>query len=111
MPFLNVILSESLTPARKQALALALTQAVAEGFKHPASWVTVNVECSEGLVMAGSVEPCAMANLQSMGGELSEALNHITAAIHKETNIPQHRVAVNMVSDFSMSSWGFGPRK
>mmetsp|Transcript_1807 Transcript_1807/g.4200 ORF Transcript_1807/g.4200 Transcript_1807/m.4200 type:complete len:122 (+) Transcript_1807:40-405(+) len=105
MPFISVLTNVPLTLELKHAAGKALIQAIADGFGKPTASVTVNVEFAEGLMTAGTAEPCAMANIQGIGGELSQALKPVTDALHKELSIPEDRISMNMVS-FDASMWG-----
>ncbi|GBG25637.1 Macrophage migration inhibitory factor-like [Hondaea fermentalgiana] len=107
MPYIKVTCSVELDKATKTEVAMAVTKATSEGFGKPTSAVMVSVDTSECLMFAESMDPCAVVNVQGIGGELSQVLKLLSAAVHEHTKIPENRIFVNMVS-FEATFWGRG---
>lgn len=105
MPFVKCIFNGD--ASKKAALVSALSKAASAALGKPEAYVCVSVDCDSGLSFGGNTEPCAMVQVQSIGGDLSACVEPITKAVSEIAGIPAGRIFVNFTS-FERGAWGMG---
>jgi phenylpyruvate tautomerase PptA (4-oxalocrotonate tautomerase family) len=103
MPFLKCVYSGDIE--MRDDILKALSSALAEGLGKPEAVCFVQVEHSTGLMFSGSKEPCAMINIQSIGGNFEPIVRPITDILVSIGGVLQSRVFINF-SNFEMNAWG-----
>ena len=103
MPFIRCVYSGNNDV--KDAIGIALSKAVADALGKPESYVCVDVTQSECLYFGGSKDPCAMIQIESIGGSSKEAISSATTAVAEVAGIPSDRIFVTFTS-IEGKNWG-----
>ena len=64
------------------------------------------IEHSTTLYFAGSFDPCAMVQIESIGGEANAVIGPLTKVIYEIASIPQDRVFANFQGSYTLTTWG-----
>lgn len=97
MPFVRCVYS-GFRHDVEEALARELSRVIAAGMGKPESRVFVQAEHKRKLLFGGSLSPCAMIQIDSIGGSLAEHCETITSTVQRVTGVPADRVFMNFVN-------------
>ena len=114
MPLIQVQTSCDLSDAdTRRSVAQKLSKLTAEGIGKPERYVMASVQDNVTMAMSGTVGPCALVTVKSIGG-LSKAVNQdltdqVARTLQKELAIPSDRIYVTF-EELPATHWGFNGR-
>ena len=107
MPFVNATVNLDLTQDQQSALTLAIHAVIKSALGKPDGYIAVNLNISKNLIFAKKNLPCAVIQVQAVGGGgQAAAASGITKAL-AEYGVEADRVFVNFQS-FSGKDWAMG---
>jgi phenylpyruvate tautomerase len=109
MPLLQLTTNRPIMEDQEEPLVAALSRAVAEIIGKPEDYVMVTLQPGT-LMMAGTAEPGAMADLRSIGG-LSGDVNarlsdRVCTILHEHLDLLPNRIYLNF-TDIPRTHWGW----
>ena len=90
----------------KDDIAKAISSAVAVAFGKPEAVVFVQVTHDNSLLFGGSRDPCAMIEIQSIGGALESIIGPITDILESVGGVLPARVFVSLNNHYTADEWG-----
>lgn len=107
MPFVNIIVNAELTADAKKKLLTDVHEVIKSALGKPDAYIAVNLTVNPFFIFAKTSDPCAMVQVQALGGGgQSAASAGITKALG-EAGVKGDRVFCNFQS-FSGKDWAMG---
>lgn len=103
MPFIRCVYSGD--ASKKDELLQAISSAAVTALKKSEEVMCVHVECSDCLMRAGTKDPCAMINVEAIGGRLSDIVGPLTEILHSIAGVAPSRTFINF-RDVALDAWG-----
>lgn len=109
MPFLNLFLGKNVEESQKNKVISSLSKIIAESLGKPQEYMMVSISETK-IIMAGSTEPAAFADLRSIGGINAKSTKllsqKICSFLHDELAIAENRIYCNF-TDIPAQNWGW----
>lgn len=102
MPYIRVVYNGD--ASLRGEIASNLAKIIAVALSKPEEYVMLDVTINHLLALGGSISPCAMVQVESIGGSCNDVCSPITNELSRITGIVPDRIFVNFAS-FKSDSW------
>ncbi len=107
MPFVNLTINAELTADQKTKLLTAVHDVIKTALGKPDAYIAVNLNVNPFFIFAKSNDPCAMVQVQALGGGGQAATSTGITKVLGEFGIKAERIFCNFES-FSGKDWAMG---
>jgi hypothetical protein len=104
MPFVRCVYSGD--AEMRDDIATAISSAISAGMNKPEAVVFVQVTHDSSILFGGSREPCAMVEIQSIGGSLDNVVGPISDIFESVGGVLRARVFISLNNSFTADTWG-----